>query len=138
MNILNKFHKTKYIISLFLIVSVLLSICVLGEVKLSEKCDFGANESLCFGEVCSILTFNSLCGRFEKNEFANTLRRKSHSLRKVCASTHNISLKCHAGNAEKVVFYVEICCVTALIVIIYIFLSDGRKRNSFVQKLKFI
>lgn len=138
MNILNKFHKTKYIISLFLIASVLLSICVLGEVTLSEKYDFVANESSCFGEVCSMFAFGSLCGRYEKTEFANTLRRKSHSLRKICASIHDVSLKCYVGNTEKVVFYVEICCVMALIVIIYIFLSDGRKRNSFVQKLKFI
>lgn len=136
----NTSHKIKYVILTALLSAILISILPTGiaVLKNSEgRADYAANECMDFdpgsiNDAVAFGTFGELFGRY-----AEILRLKNYG-GCMCglkvAATAKYKFGFNQNNIYtpvRIPYYAETCMVLSLIVITFIFMTDGKKRSKY-------
>lgn len=140
----NTFHKIKYIILIALLPAILISILPtdIGVLKnAAGYADFTADVSMDFDSrgICDAVVsgaFAEFLGRYAQFVRLKNFGGCTGGLKTAAAVKYKFDFnQNNIYTPFRIPYYAEICMILSLIVITFIFLTDGKKRSKFIIRI---
>lgn len=137
MHIFNSVFKTKYIVAFVLLIAVAAFVCPahIGQnFSMTEKTDFTVKSDIFFGNENTgvILIAQGKVPQFGRFESAKELKQRYSGVRqdKILHAEKSL-IERYIINVYKnhsIPYYAEVCILLAQLIVVYTFLTDGKKR----------